>query len=429
MRLFGNHGGIEVHGRDEHAALVLAGVIDHVDQLLDACTACFRNRLVDDLGAAAQDQAVLFRVERGLEGVGAPQGVHQTLTVDDFLVDVDLLVAGIGRTGVAFLVTAQAADAGATAADVLGRQHETDQRTLDHVVVIAPDDAFLIRVKGARAVTRGFGLVGPLGRLDELGDRDARCLGAIFQAHAVGFDGVFKAARVLGDVLLVVPAFVHHIREQSVEECRIGARLDIQMQHVFFACNLFADGNGGGAARIHDDDFGRCGSLTREPFLLFVYCGARQVGHPVVQEVVRLGLVGVGARTEDGVGDLGIFVAVIQLTHAHFPRGMALGVVGRTVVDADHRGLQRTEHQLAGAPGVLEAAPSTTVVKAIVEQTRRTIIVQDLLGQAGIEGHGVVPPRVQPLVASENTRIFETLLADAVVGIHVAGHLAAAGGR
>ena len=70
------------------------------------------------------------------------------------------------------------------------------------------------------------------------------------------------------------------------------------------------------------------------------------------------------------VGEFGVFVAVVQLADAHLARGVALGVVRRPVVDAHHRRLERREHQLAGAPGVLESAAGAAVVEAVEHECR-----------------------------------------------------------
>ena len=81
-----------------------------------------------------------------------------------------------------------------------------------------------------------------------------------------------------------------------------------------------------------------------------------------------------GSRTElqpmamMHVGQFRVFVAVVELADAHLARGVALGVVRRPVVDPHHRRLERREHQLAGAPGVLEAAPGAAVVEAIEQR-------------------------------------------------------------
>ena len=111
VRRLGEHGRVEVDAGDEQAALVLAGVVDDVDHLLDAgapralpiasLTMCARR-----LQHGARCSSALSVVWNGLR---APDRVHQALALDELLVDVDLLVAGIRRARVALLVAAHAA--------------------------------------------------------------------------------------------------------------------------------------------------------------------------------------------------------------------------------------------------------------------------------------------------------------------------------
>ena len=61
---------------------------------------------------------------------------------------------------------------------------------------------------------------------------------------------------------------------------------------------------------------GASGSRAELGFLL-VRRGAAQVRDPVVQEVVGLRFQRVGADRNDGVGELGVLVAVVELAHAH----------------------------------------------------------------------------------------------------------------
>ena len=93
-------------------------------------------------------------------------------------------------------------------------------------------------------------------------------------------------------------------------------------------------------------------SLTASLRTIFSPCPAAaiEVGQPVIEEIVGLRFIRVAADGHDAVGDFGILVAVVQLHDAHLARGMALGVVGRPVVDAHQRGLQGGEHQLARCP-------------------------------------------------------------------------------
>lgn len=86
------------------------------------------------------------------------------------------------------------------------------------------------------------------------------------------------------------------------------------------------------------------------------------------QEVVGLRFVWIAADGDDDIGQLRVLVAVVQLAHAHLARCVALRVVRWPVMDAHEGRLQGSEHQLASAPGVLEAATGATVVEAIKRQ-------------------------------------------------------------
>ena len=83
----------------------------------------------------------------------------------------------------------------------------------------------------------------------------------------------------------------------------------------------------------------------------------------MVQEVVGLRFQRVGSYRNDSVGKLGVLVAVVELAHAHVPRGVNLRIVSRAIVDADVLDLHRTEIELAGAPGVFITTPRTAMVE------------------------------------------------------------------
>jgi hypothetical protein len=114
-----------------------------------------------------------------------------------------------------------------------------------------------------------------------------------------------------------------------------------EVQHVVPSGLHLAGGHRARAARIDDHNPCRRVRLARKLLLLLLQARSAQIGDPVVQEVVGLGLVGIGADRHDGVGELGVLVAVVELAHAHVARGVHLGVVGRAVVDADVRRTQR----------------------------------------------------------------------------------------
>ena len=141
---------------------------------------------------------------------------------------------------------------------------------------------------------------------------------------------------MLGNKVFVMPALRYHIGKQGIEQSGVRAGLDIQVQNIGFSGNLLANRHSRGATGIHDDDFG-CGSrFARKALLLFVHAAAVEIGNPVIQKVVGLGFIGVGTRADDGVCQLCVFIAVVQLAHAHIAGGVAFGVVGWPVMDTHH---------------------------------------------------------------------------------------------
>ena len=148
-----------------------------------------------------------------------------------------------------------------------------------------------------------------------------------------------------------------------------------------------------------------------ELLLLLLQAGPAHVRDPVVQEIVRLRLVGVGADGDDRVGELGVLVAVVELAHAHVARGMHLGIVGRAIVDADVLDLHRLEIELAGAPGVLVAAAGAAVIEGRDEQV---VLAARLLDHgdrhARDEVERVVPGGRLHLPVAEHHRVRQPLL-------------------
>ena len=164
---------------------------DRIDQLLPgrpgACVHC----LLHHVRAAVVDALELGGVERGLVVVVGPDVVHLAAARYDQLVDVGCRAAdmGVGGAEIAFLVSAETADATAFATDVAGCKTYVHQCPDDAVVVIPPNDAFLISGDslGTAAVLLGFG--DPFGGLDDLrfGQAGGRC--PVRKAHLAGCAG------------------------------------------------------------------------------------------------------------------------------------------------------------------------------------------------------------------------------------------------
>ena len=147
----------------------------------------------------------------------------------------------------------------------------------------------------------------------------------------------------------------------------------------------------------------------------------------MIEEVIGLGFERVGADRNDGVGKLGVLVAIVQFAHAHVAGGVHFGIVGRTIVDANVLHLHRTEIKLAGAPGVLIAAAGAAVIERRDEQTVFALIVDDGDGDARDEIERVVPARRLHLPVAPDHRIGEPLqLSVALARIAHFGHAGAA---
>ena len=165
-----------------------------------------------------------------------------------------------------------------------------------------------------------------------------------------------------------------------------------------------------GAARIDDDDAGSRSTARRANCcLLLVERRAAQVRHPVVEEVVGLGLERVGADRNDRVGELGVLVAVVEFAHAHVAGRVDFGIVGGAVVDADVLDLHGAEIELAGAPGVLVAAARAAVVEHGDEQPVLALLLDDRRGDARDEVERIVPGGRLHLAVAPDHRVGEPL--------------------
>ena len=405
---------------------VLDCVVDDVDEPLGRRTSCLRERLLDHVRAPHHDLSILLGIECRLERVAGPDRQHLAVAVDDFLIDVRRGPRPrVGRPYVALLVAAQAHHTGSASPDVVRREAEADEGGLDAVVVVAPDDALLVAVHRARTVARGLRLVGPLGRLLDVGDGDAGDRLVSSRLDAIGLERGLEAGRVLRDEILVVPALIDDVGEQPVVKGRVGARLDLEVEHVRLAGRTLGDGDREASSRIDENDAAPLGGFSREPLLLLAERAASQVRHPMCEEVVGLRFVGVGTDGEDDIGDLGVLVGVVELAHAHVAARVALGVVGGPVVDANHLGLERREHELAGAPGVLETAAGATMIEAVEHELVGSVLVQQPLRDAPVDRHGLLPVGVDAIVTGEDARIPQSIRTRAIGGVEDARHLPA----
>ncbi len=320
--------------------------------------------ILHDVGALLVDLLELVGVERGLVVIARPDVVDASATLDQQLVDIGRGPADVrvGRTRVAFLVAAHAHAAATRTADVAGGEGDVHERGVGAVVVVAPDEALLIGKHGAPtpALLR---LGDPRRRLGDVLGPEAGDGGRVRERSLVRSQCFLEVVGRGGNERLVLPALGRDLRQQGIEQHHVGAGLDGEMQHLVLAGFCLTGGHRAGAPRI-DNDHARSGvGLACELLLLLLQAGPAQVGDPVIEEIVGLGLVGVGADGDDGVAQLGVLVAVVELAHAHVARRVHLRIVGGAIVDADVLDLHRLEIELAGAPGVLVAAAGAAVVE------------------------------------------------------------------
>ena len=352
------------------------------------------HRVLHQVGALLVDALELERVERGLVVVAGPDVVDAALALDQQLVDVGRGPAdeAVGRARIALLVAAHAHAAAAGPADIAGGERHVHQGPVGAVVVVAPDQALLVGEHGPPPLAV-LGLGDPVRRLLDLVDGEAGDFGRLLQRGLVGRDRLVEAGRAGGEELLVHPALLGDVGQPGVEQREVGAGVDREVQDVVLAGLDLAGVDRDRAARVDDHDSRGRMRLARQLGFLLRRRRAAQVRDPVVQEVVGLGLERVGADGHDRVGELGVFVAVVELAHAHVAGGVDLAVVGRAVVDPDVLDLHRLEIELAGAPGVLVAAAGAAMVEGRDEQPVVALLLDHPGGDLGHQRQARRPRR------------------------------------
>ena len=182
------------------------------------------------------------------------------------------------------------------------------------------------------------------------------------------------------------------------------------MQHVVLARLDFAGVHRDGAARIDENDARGGVLLVRHELLLLVERRSLKIRDPVVEEIIGLGLERIGADRDDGVGEFGVLVAIVEFADAHVAGGVDLGVVGGAVMDADVLDLHRAEIELAGAPGVLVAAAGPAVIESGDEQRHPRPGRRQPGGHARHEVERVVPARWLHLAIAPHHGLGQPLL-------------------
>ena len=308
-----------------------------IDHLFPGSARGHVDRILDHVGPALVHALVFGCVQRRLVVVASPDVVHAAQTPDQELVDIFRRSSNMafGRAEISLLVTAKSAGTTTFAANVTGCQRDVHQRADRAVIVVAPDDALLVAGHAFAAAAVIMRLGNPFGRLLDVGGLNAtdfRCLGqrspaclhrVVEAAKACGMrlvlrHGFATLERRVGDELRIDPALIHDMGQQSVEQHHVRAFRNREVQDVLGASILFRGRDGQRATRI-DDDHLRAGLQTFDH---------------VVQVKIGLGLHRVRTDHEDRVGQLVVLVSVVQLVHAHVPRGMDLGIIGGAVVDA-----------------------------------------------------------------------------------------------
>ena len=243
------------------------------------------------------------------------------------------------------------------------------ERRIGAVVVVAPDQALFVGDHRAAALAV-LGLGDPGGRLPDLVDSQPGDLRRVLERGLVGGNRLVEILGGRVDEGLVDPALVGDLGQPGVEQHHVRAGVDGKVHDVFLASLGLGGVDRNRAARIDEDDACLRMRLVRKLRLLFVHRGAAQVRNPVVEEIVGLGFERVVADRNDGVGQLGVLVAVVQLADAHVAGGVDFRVVGGAVVDADVLHLHGAEIELSGAPGVFISAGRAAMVEDGDEQAR-----------------------------------------------------------
>src|SRR6266403_2648646 len=181
------------------------------------------------------------------------------------------------------------------------------------------------------------------------------------------------------------------------------------MHDIVLAGFNFAGVDRHGSAGIDDDYLGAFDRLGAELSFLLIQRTAAQVWHPVIQEVVRLGFERIGSNSNDGVGEFGVLIAVVEFAHAHVARGMDFGVVGGPIVYTDVLDLHRPEVQLARAPGIFVATACAAVVESGDEDPVFTHVVHHRNGHARDQIERVVPAGRLHLPVAPNHWVGEPL--------------------
>ena len=364
--------------------------------------------------------------------IASPNVMNASLALQEKLVDIGRRSADVGVRGshVAFLVTAHANAAAAGTADVARRQRDIHQGAVGPVIVVAPDQPLLVGEHRAIARAAVLRFADPLGGGSNLVDSEPCDLGGVFERRLVRRHRLVEVLGRRGDEVLVSPALLGKVSEPGVEQREIGSGIDRQMHDVVFACFDFAGVDGHGSAWVDENDPGRRMRFAREFRLLLVDRISAQIRNPVIEEIVGLRFERVGAHRDDRIREFGVLVAIVEFADAHVARRVDLGIVGRTIVDANVLDLHSSEIELSGAPGVLVSAARAAMIERGDEQAIFALIRDHRRRNARDEIERVVPTGRLHLAVAPNHGCCEALLLRRTrLGEGFFGHARAAHGR
>lgn len=304
---------------------------------------------------------------------------------------------------------ALAAAARAGPADVVGEDGELNDGRHLVVVLHVPDDALLVDGEGAALEPARLGLGDPVGGLLNLrpgNPGDALRLGhelVVGHGELEAFrlvllkEGHVRAGLEVGHVVVaLLPDRPGDGVGQDVVRAQVGPE-----EHHPVRGHLGRHGVGAGLPGVNDDEVAGLGGLARvKGLLLLRHRGPLDVGEHVLHVEHRGRLVGVRSPEDDGVGEAGVLVGVVQLVDAPLPASPDLGVVGGAVVDGDVLHGEGGEEELPGGVVVLKALARAPVVEALHGDVVVVAVpVPDALDEEAHEGEGVLPGDGLELVA------------------------------
>ena len=241
---------------DGEQTALLDGVHDRLDHGVAVAVGRRHHGVLHHVGALLVVLLELEGVERRLVVVACPDVMHAALAFHQELVDVGGRTADmrVGRTRIAFLMSAHPDAAAARPADIAGGERDVHQRTVGAIVVVAPDEPLLVGEHRAPTRVARLRLSDPFGGLADLIDRQTRDLGCVLEAGLVGRLHLIEVRGRCVDEGLIDPTLLRDVGHPGIEQCEVSAGIDREMHHIVFAGLDFAGIDRDGAARIDDDD-------------------------------------------------------------------------------------------------------------------------------------------------------------------------------